>query len=211
MREVFCAIATTLSVFFQLSKPGGYRAVAAEMLILRVQLMTVQRGRKKSPPLSPLQRLLLAFASAFVVPRRLARAAVLVKPATILKFHRLLVKRKYKALYSNKARQSGRPRTDRAIKNLVIEIKRENPDFGCPRIAATVADRTGIEISEESVRRILKTANLSDPTSGPSWLSFLGNQIDSLWSVDMFKAESILIGSWSLWTNIAAESLATQQ
>jgi transposase InsO family protein len=92
-------------------------------------------------------------------------------------------------------KKSGRPRTDKAITNLVIEIKQENPNFGCPRIATTVTDRTGVEISEETVRRILRAARLSDPTSGPSWLSFLGNQLDSLWSVDMFKAESILLHS----------------
>jgi transposase InsO family protein len=76
---------------------------------------------------------------------------------------------------------------------LVIEIKKENPSFGCPRIALTVTKRTGYTSSQETVRRILRNADFGLPDDGPSWLSFLGSQVDSLWSVDMFKVESLLL------------------
>jgi hypothetical protein len=96
-------------------------------------------------------------------------------------------------LYSSNRARIGRPRLNAEIGALVVDIKKENPSFGCPRIALTITDRTGVAISEETVRRILRNANFGQPDDGPSWLSFLGSQIDSLWSVEMFKAESILL------------------
>jgi transposase InsO family protein len=193
MSELFTVIAICLSVTLRLSRPGGARAIAAEMIILRTQLMALKRKEKRSPPLTPFKRLLLGFTAGFVSKRRLSRVGILIKPATFMKFHRSLVKRKYRELYSNRNGRTGRPRIGDEIRILVTEIKKENPSFGCPRIALTVADRTGVAISEETVRRILRVANFGLPDDGPSWLSFLGSQIDSLWSVDMFKAESILL------------------
>jgi len=142
-----------------------------------------------------MQRLVLGLTVFLVPARRLARSAILIKPATILKFHRLLVKRKYSSLYSNTSSRLGRPKIDKKIRDLVIEIKKKNPSFGCPQIALLVTDRTGVQIGIETVRRILKSVNINEPGGGPSWLSFLGAQVDSLWSVDMFQVESILLNT----------------
>jgi len=50
------------------------------------------------------------------------------------------------------------------------------------------------------VRRILEKHYKPDPnhTNGPSWLSFIGNMKDSLWSIDMFKCESVNLKSHSV-------------
>ena len=193
MKLIFITFATVISVLLQLLRSGGVYALASEMVILRTQLIALQRCRPRSPKLSPIQRLILACAAHFVPARRLRRVSIIIKPATILKFHRYLVNKKLSRLYSNKTQKKGRPPINPDIVHLVIEIKKKNPSFGCPRIAATVEDRTGVSISIESVRRILKRMNLTGPGNGPSWLTFIGTQVNSLWSVDMFRVESIIL------------------
>lgn len=58
--------------------------------------------------------------------------------------------------------------------------------------------RTTVEIDKDVVRRVLaKHYRPGDPgTDGPSWLTFIGHVKDSLWSVDLFRCESILLRSY---------------
>ena len=65
-----------------------------------------------------------------------------------------------------------------------------------PRIAQQISKAFGIEIDKDVVRRVL--AKHYRPTSGgggPSWLTFIGHTKDSLWSVDLFRCESITLKS----------------
>ena len=80
-------------------------------------------------------------------------------------------------------------------------MKQRNPRFGCVRIAQQIAHAFGIEIDKDVVRRVLarhyRPGDASD--TGPSWLTFIGHAKDSLWSVDLFRCESILLRShWVL-------------
>ena len=79
-------------------------------------------------------------------------------------------------------------------------MKRRNPTFGCPRIAQQVNLAFGITIDKDVVRRILAAPYPCDSGGdSPSWLTFLGHTKDSLWSVDLFRCESILLKShWVL-------------
>jgi hypothetical protein len=61
----------------------------------------VNRGRRRAPNLSALDRFLLGFWSLFLSPRHILRAAVIIRPSTLLKFHRLLKQRKHRQLYSS--------------------------------------------------------------------------------------------------------------
>ena len=75
-------------------------------------------------------------------------------------------------------------------------MKRRNPRFGCPRIAQQISRAFGLEINKDVVRRVL--AMHFRPESGhhgPSWLTFSGHIKDSLWSVDLFRCESIRLKS----------------
>ncbi len=83
----------------------------------------------------------------------------------------------------------------------IVEMKRRNPTFGCLRIAQQISHAFGIEIDKDVVRRVLaKHYRPRDcGTNGPSWLTFIGHVKDSLWSVDLFRCESILLRShWVL-------------
>src|SRR5690606_3948874 len=103
-----------------------------------------------------------------------------------LKFHRSLVKKKYQILFGlNSGTKKGRKGFNKEIIDLILEIKRRNPSFGCPRIAMVVTNATGTAISEHTVRRVLRKY-FTPKGDGPSWLSFIGTQKDSLWSLDLF-------------------------
>ena len=70
-------------------------------------------------------------------------------------------------------------------------MKRRNPRWGCPRIAQQIAFAFGVEIDKDVVRRILSIHYRPESDSGgPSWLTFLGQAKDSLWSCDLFRCES---------------------
>ncbi|MGB5649887.1 MAG: integrase core domain-containing protein [Sedimenticolaceae bacterium] len=137
----------------------------------------------------------------FLDPRRIRRAAVIIRPSTLLKFHRLLKQRKYRMLYSSgKKRKPGPKGPSQELIQAIIAIKQHNPRFGCPRIAQQINNAFGVEIDKDLVRRVL--AKYYHPTpgdSGPSWLIFLGHTKDSLWSIELFRCEFIHLKShWVL-------------
>ena len=65
---------------------GGTRAVLAESILLKQQLLVLQRSRRRAPNLRPADRLLFGFCSQFLSPRRLIRTAIILKPATCCAF-----------------------------------------------------------------------------------------------------------------------------
>jgi putative transposase len=77
-------------------------------------------------------------------------------------------------------------------------MKRRNPKFGCVHIAQQISHAFGLVIDKDVVRRVLaKHYRPEDSGSnGPSWLTFIAQAKDSLWSVDMFRSESILLRSF---------------
>jgi len=197
MKAYLLLLLEFLRLIALLLRPGGYRAIAAENLLLKHQLIVHSRSHKRVPKLSALDRALFGFWTTLLTPRRLIRAAVLIKPSTLLKFHSALVKKKYQLLYS--ARSPGNPGPkgpSQELINAVVEMKQRNPRYGCPRIAQQINLAFGLDINKDIVRRILaKYYRPSPGNDGPSWLSMLGHSKDSLWSVDFFRCESILLKS----------------
>ena len=83
----------------------------------------------------------------------------------------------------------------------IIALKGRNPHFGCVRIAQQITRAFGVEIDKDVVRRVLARHYRpgDSGTTGPSWLTFIAQAKDSLWSVDLFRCESILLHShWVL-------------
>jgi len=161
----------------------------------------MNRARRRAPNLTALDRFLLGFWSLLLSPRHIQRAAVIIRPSTLLKFHRLLKQRKYRLLYS--AGRRGKPGPKGPSPELIqaiVKLKQRNPRFGCPRIAQQINKAFGTNIDKDVVRRILAIHYRPIPGSGgPSWLTFLGHTKDSLWSIDLFRCESILLKShWVL-------------
>ena len=175
--------------------PGGRRSIVAESLLVKHQLLILNRSRERAPNLRPMDRVIVGLCAGFMRPTRLARSAIVLRPATILRFHRALVKRKYRLLFTPKRR--GKPGPSGPSPELiaaVVEIKRRNPRFGCRRIAQQISFTFAVDIDKDVVRRVLAKHYRPEPgSSDPSWLTFLGHSKDSLWSVDLFRCESLIL------------------
>lgn len=95
MRELLVLAIHVLVTCAKLLRPGGVRAVAAESLLLKHQLLISNRSRQRAPNLTSVDRVVLGLATLLIRPGRLPKLGALVKPATLLKFHKALVDRKY--------------------------------------------------------------------------------------------------------------------
>jgi len=177
--------------------PGGTRSVVAESLLVKHQLLILNRSRTRAPDLRPSDRLIAGLCAIFMRPTRLLRSAIVLKPSTILRFHRYLVKRKYRQLFTPKTR--GRPGPKGPSPELVsaiLKMKRRNSNFGFQRIADQISLVFDIQIDKDVVRRVLAMHYRPQPgLNGPTWLTFLGHSKDSLWSVDFFRCESLILKS----------------
>ena len=195
MKDLLILLAHLMTTIARLLGPGGAKAVIADSLLTKQQLLIISRTRRRGPNLSPLDRFLFGFWSLFLNPRRIQRAAVIIRPSTLLKFHQLLKQRKYRQLYSYSTKAKPGPKGPcPELIQAIVELKRRNPRFGCPRIAQQINKTFGINIDKDVVRRVLATHYRPDPGGGgPSWLTFFGHMKDSLWSVDLFRYESILL------------------
>jgi putative transposase len=200
MRDLIILAIHLVVTFVKFLRPGGVRAVAAESLLLKHQLLISNRSRQRAPNLTSVDRVVLGFATLFVCPQRLPRLGALVRPVTLLKFHKALVERKYHRLFSSSSsprRKPGPNGPSAALIAAIVELKRRNPTFGCVQIAQQIAHTFGIELDKDVVRRVLAKHYRpgGSGTAGPSWLTFIAHARDSLWSADLFRCESILLRS----------------
>ena len=165
---------------------------------MKHQLFIVNRSRRCAPNLLMLDRLIAGFCPLWIKPTRLVRSGITLKPSTLLNFHRALVQRKYRQLFSPRRRRKPGPKGPNAdLIRAVIDMKQRNPRWGCPRIAEQIALAFGISINKDIVRRILAAHyHPSAPGSGPSWLSFIGHAKDSLHSLDLFRCESVALRTY---------------
>ena len=192
MRNLAVLFIHFIAVLARLLGPGGVRSLVAESLLLKHQILILNRSRKRSPNLHASDRVLAGLMALLVRPTRLLRSAIVLKPSTLLGFHKALSKQKYRMLFSPDLRRQPGPKGPSAeLIRAVVEMKQRNPNWGCPRIAQQIALAFQIQIDKDVVRRILAQHHRPGQDSGgPSWLTFLGHMKDSLWSMDLFRCES---------------------
>ena len=199
MRDLLILAIHLVVTFAKLLRPGGIRAVAAESLALKHQLLISNRSRRRAPNLTTIDRVVLGLTTLFVSPSRIAKLGAVTKPSTLLKFHKMLVDRKYRRIFSSSShrRKPGPKGPSAELIAAIVEMKRRNPRFGCVRIAQQISYAFGLQIDKDVVRRVLaRHYRPGSDTEGPSWLSFIAHMKDSLWSVDLFRCESILLKSY---------------
>jgi hypothetical protein len=102
MRDLVVLIVHLITTVLRLLRPGGVRAVVAESVLVKHQLLILNHSRRRAPNLRMLDRLIAGFCSLWIQPRRFCRAAIAFKPSTLLTLHRALVQRKYRLLFSSK-------------------------------------------------------------------------------------------------------------
>lgn len=181
-----------------LLRPAGAKALIAEHLLLRQQLLLLRGSRRRSPNLRLKDRLVLGLGSLCLSPRRVARVALPVRPSPLLRCHRALTRPKLRWLCSSAGcrRKPGPKGPGPELVDAVLELKRRKPHLGCPKIAEHLAKSFGVELVKDTVRRVLakhyrRAGKCQD--KDPSWLSALAHAKDSLWRVDLFRVESILL------------------
>src|SRR3954451_18064389 len=158
-----------------------------EILVLRHQLNVLQR-RTPRPRMTWTDRALLTTLTRLLpAPRRLA---LLVTPATILRWHRHLLARRW----TTQPARPGRPATPAGLRSLVIRLATENPTWGYRRIHGELTG-LGYQIGASTVWTILHRAGI-DPSprrAGPSWTEFLRAQAHAILACDLFPLDTITL------------------
>jgi putative transposase len=195
MRDLAILLIHLIATVAKLLVPGGARSIIAESLLLKHQLLILNRSRMRAPNLRPFDRAIAGLCADLMRRARLIRAAIVLRPSTLMRFHDALVKRKYRLLFTPKRRRKSGPKGPRPeLIAAIVKMKRRNPRFGCRRIAQQLSFIFGLEIDKDVVRRVLaKHYRPTHDSGGPSWLTFLGHAKDSLWSVDLFRCESLIL------------------
>src|SRR5271169_3105788 len=108
MRNLVVLFIHFIATLARLLGPRGVHSLVAESLLLKHQLLIVNRSRHRSPNLSAWDRILAGLLALSVRPTRLLRSAIVLKPSTLLALHKAMSKRKYRMLFSpNRHRKPG--------------------------------------------------------------------------------------------------------
>ena len=107
MRDPIILLVHLIATLARLMGPGGLRSVVAESLLVKQQLLILNRSRHRAPNLRVSDRILAGVCALFMSPTRVFRSAIVLRPSTILNFHRTLRTRKYRLLFSPKRRRTG--------------------------------------------------------------------------------------------------------
>ena len=102
MRDPIILLVHLIATLARLMGPGGLRSVVAESVLVKQQLLILNRSRHRAS-----DRILTGVCALFMRPARVIRSAIMLRPSTILEFHRALRTRKYRWLFSPKRRRTG--------------------------------------------------------------------------------------------------------
>jgi transposase InsO family protein len=177
------------------------RAKDLEIALLRQQLRLLQRQQTRSPRLRPADRALLAvLAHALSAVGRAVhhpwhQSCLLVTPATLLRWHRELVRRKWTF---RRHASGGRPPLAADLTCLIVRLARENPRWGYKRIQGELV-KLGQRVGRSTIRDVLKRAHLPPAPQrsrgGPSWRSFGRHYREQVLACDFFVGETALLRS----------------
>ena len=158
-----------------------------EILLLRQQLRVLERQVAR-PRLTQADRALLA-AFSRVLSRRVWRRSAFVTPATLLRWHRELVARRW--AYPH--RRAGRPSTTAEVRRLVVRLARENPGWGYRRLQGELVG-LGVKLAASTVWTILKEAGIEPAPKRleTGWADFLRAQAASILECDFLTVDTLL-------------------
>ena len=148
-------------------------ALELKLVALQHQLAVLRRQRPGRPQLSSLDRLLWVLL--YRIWPQVIDAMVLVKPATVVEWHR----RGFQLYWRWRSRAPGRPRISPDIRDLIRQMSKANPLWGAPRIHGELL-KLGIKISQATVGRSMPWR------PSPTWRSFLRNHLPDIAAIDLF-------------------------
>jgi transposase len=161
--------------------------LAIEIVMLRHEVAVLRRQVHR-PALQPADRAVLA-ALWRLLPRR-HRGRFFVQPATLLRWHRDLIAKRWTYPHG----RAGRPAIPAGTTALILQLAKENATWGYRRIQGELA-AMGIPIAASSVWAILKRREIepSPRRSGPTWAEFLATQAKGLIACDFFSVDTVLL------------------
>jgi putative transposase len=159
-----------------------------EILLLRHQLRVLERQVAR-PALTPADRALLA-AFSRVLARQAWRRSAFVTPATLLRWHRELVARRWTYPY----RRPRRPSTAADVRELVVRLAQENLGWGYRRIQGELVG-LGIKVAASTVWTILKDAGIEPAPRRleQSWAEFLRAQATTIFECDFLTVDTLFL------------------
>jgi putative transposase len=159
-----------------------------EIVVLRHELAVLRRQVAR-PRLTEPDRVFLAAASRLL--RGTGRQSLLVRPDTLMGWHRQLVRRRW----TYAGRRPGRPRISEEVGELVLRLAHEKPRWGYQRIVGELAGM-GVRVSATTVAKILRRADVppAGARAGLCWPAFLRAQAQSMIACDFFTVETLWLG-----------------
>src|SRR5438132_8553419 len=153
MRDIFVLFLHAIVTIIRFRQAGGLPSVVADSVLMRHQVLILNRGRKRAPNLRASDRIIAGLCTLLMRPARVLQSAVVLKASTLLNFHKMLIKQKYWLLFSPKrVRRPGPKGPTKELIDAVIDMKRRNRTWGCKRIAQQIALAFGIDIDKDVVR-----------------------------------------------------------
>jgi len=160
--------------------------LALEAVALRQQLAVYKRKQPR-PKLNRFDRLFWVFVRQ--IWTNWAEALILVKPATVVAWHRAGYRLVWK--WRSRRQRRGRPKIAEEVRDLIRRMKRENPTWGAPRIHGELL-ALGFEISEPTVSRYLRhLKRIPEESKASQWLAFLNNHREVIAAFDFFTVPTL--------------------
>ena len=126
------------------------------------------------------------------IPRAMLReVGTLLSPDTLLRWHRWLIARKYDGS-DRRGKPGPAPTKQRMIRDMVLRMSRENPDWGYGRMYGELK-KLGYDVHWQTVRRVMLDLGLLDDPDRPpktSWKTFIQSHFDSIAACDFFSVEA---------------------
>ena len=122
MRDPIILLVHLIATLARLMGPGGLRSVVAESVLVKQQLLILNRSRHRAPNLCASDRILAGVCALFMRPARVIRSAIVLRPSTILEFHRALRTRKCRWLFSPTRRRTGPQGPSKALVDAIVDI-----------------------------------------------------------------------------------------
>src|SRR5215472_9389096 len=114
MRDLLILVVHLITTVFRLARPGGLRAVVAESVLVKHQLLILNRSRRRAPNFRIRDRIIAAFCSLWIKPNRLRKVALAFKTSTLLSFHRALVRPSIVCCFHRSSERNQDPKARRA-------------------------------------------------------------------------------------------------
>jgi putative transposase len=161
---VLAIVSALLGALIAAMRPRA--SLVVEILVLRQQLAVFKRDRPR-PRLRPIDRAFWVLVSR--IWSRWADALAIVKPATVIAWHR----RGFARFWAWKSRRAGRPPLAPEIVALIVRMALENPLWSRRRIANELA-KLGHDVGKDAVARYIpRPAGRPPRLPSQTWATFI--------------------------------------